>query len=90
MIRGYSTLGDSADRMCQTSVWICKEQALPLVSRGILLYILIERTDLVVSFCDDSQPYKWPELASAHRAIIYQGLPLVLVDRSVAVRDLSG
>ena len=29
-----------SDRMCQRSAWICKEQALWLVSRGVLLYIL--------------------------------------------------
>jgi hypothetical protein len=32
---------DSADRICQTSVWICKDHAFWLVSHGILLYILI-------------------------------------------------
>ena len=49
MIRGYCTSTYNADRMCQRSVWICKEQALWLVSRGVLLYILIERKDPAAS-----------------------------------------
>ena len=36
------------DRMCQRSVWICKEQALWLVRRVILRYTLIERNNPVV------------------------------------------
>jgi hypothetical protein len=49
LTRGYCTSRDSADRMCQSSVWICKEQAFWLVSRVVLLYILIERKDPAVS-----------------------------------------
>jgi hypothetical protein len=48
MIRGYSTSRDSEDRICQTSVWICKEQAFRLVSAIVLLYTLIERKDPAV------------------------------------------
>ncbi len=29
---------DGEDRICQTSVWICKEQAFWLVSAVVLLY----------------------------------------------------
>ena len=48
--RGYSTSRDGEDsRICQTSVWICKEQAFWLVSRVVLLYILIVRRGPAVS-----------------------------------------
>jgi hypothetical protein len=49
MIRGYSTRRDDADKICRTFVWICKEQALSLVSTVELLYTLIERSDSTVS-----------------------------------------
>ena len=42
MIRGYSGSQDREDRICQTSVWICKEQAFWLVTGVVLLYTLIE------------------------------------------------
>jgi hypothetical protein len=46
---GYSTSRDSEDRIRQTSVWICKEQAIWLVGAIVLLYTLIERRDPAVS-----------------------------------------
>jgi hypothetical protein len=49
MIRRYSTPEGSTDRMCQRSVWICKEQAFWLVSGSVLRYILTERKDMAVS-----------------------------------------
>jgi hypothetical protein len=49
MIRGYSTSRDSEDGICQTSVWICKEQAFWLVGAIVLLYTLIGRKDPAVS-----------------------------------------
>ena len=42
MIRGYSRSKDREDRICQTSVWICKEQAFWLVTGVVLLYTLME------------------------------------------------
>jgi len=42
MIRGYSRSKDREDRICQTSVGICKEQAFWLVTGVVLLYTLIE------------------------------------------------
>jgi hypothetical protein len=42
MIRGYSRSKNREDRICQTSVWICKEQAFWLVTGVVLLYTLIE------------------------------------------------
>jgi hypothetical protein len=59
MIRGYSTSRDSEDRICQTSVWICKEQAFWLVSAIVLLYILIDRKDPGYLVLDDSILYQW-------------------------------
>jgi hypothetical protein len=49
MVLAYSALRESEGRICQMSVWICKEQAFWLVSRGVLLYTLIERRDPAVS-----------------------------------------
>jgi hypothetical protein len=49
IIRGYCRSTCNADGMCQRSVWICKEQSFWLVSRGVLLYILIEGKDPAVS-----------------------------------------
>jgi hypothetical protein len=42
MIRGYTRSKDREDGICQTSVWICKEQAFWLVTGVVLLYTLIE------------------------------------------------
>ena len=49
MVRGYSTRRDGADKICRTFVWICKEQALWLVSTVELLYTVIKRSDPTVS-----------------------------------------
>jgi hypothetical protein len=85
MIRGYSTPRTSSDRICQTSVEICKEQPFWLV-RGIeLLYTVIERRIRRYLVLDDSVLSQWSECQSAHWTIICQGIPVVLVDRSGAL-----
>jgi|HubBroStandDraft_6_1064221.scaffolds.fasta_scaffold03479_7 hypothetical protein len=47
----------SAERICLSSVWICKEDAFSLVSRVVLLYILIGRKKKIWRYLlsDDSK-----------------------------------
>src|SRR5580704_12916597 len=92
MVRGYDTSRDSADRTCQMSVWICKEQVFRLVCRMVLPYTLSKKKERIREdpVVDDSIPYRWHQRANAHWTTIHQGVPLVLADRSGAVRHLYG
>jgi hypothetical protein len=91
IIRGYCTSGESADKICRTSVWICKEQAFSLVSRVALLYVPLLREKIRrYPVPDDSIPYQCSQSARAHWPIICQGVPLVLVNRSGVVRNFYG
>ena len=90
MIRSNLTTRDRADRICRTFVWICKEQAFRLVSVVELLYTIMRETIRRYSVLDDSILYQSSERQNPHWTIIYQSLPLVLVDGSGAIRHLYG
>jgi hypothetical protein len=74
------------------SVWICKEQAFRLVCRMVLPYTLSKKKERIREdpVVDDSIPFMWHPRANAHWTTIHQGVPLVLADRSGAVRHLYG